>query len=94
MEELVIGSYVLSKAGHDAGKCYVIFDIDGEYVYLVDGKIRTTDRPKKKNKKHIRPLGMCDTGLSLKIRNGSIRNEDIKKAIKMLPVVNSSKEVK
>jgi ribosomal protein L14E/L6E/L27E len=94
MEELVIGSYVLSKAGHDTGKCYVIINIDGEYVYLADGKIRTLDRPKKKKKKHVRSLGMCGEDLSIIIRNGSVRNEDIKRAVKMVPVVYSSKEVK
>lgn len=94
MEELVIGGYVLSNAGHDLGKCYVIIDIDGEYVYLVDGKIRTLDRPKKKKKKHVRTLGICDEYMALRIRDGSIRVEEIKRAIRRLPVVNSSKEVK
>lgn len=47
------GMLARSKAGHDKKKIYVIFREDDEYVYLVDGKIRTTDKPKKKNKKHI-----------------------------------------
>ncbi len=42
-----------SKAGHDAGRIYVITGADDAYVYLVDGKARTLDRPKKKKKRHV-----------------------------------------
>ncbi len=42
-----------SKAGHDRRQIYVIIGEDDEYVYLADGRNRTVDRPKKKNRKHI-----------------------------------------
>lgn len=48
-----IGMLAKSKAGHDKDKVYVIIDADDAYVYLVDGKIRTLDKPKKKKRKHI-----------------------------------------
>ena len=47
------GMFATSKAGHDKGNVYFIIREDEEYVYLVDGKIRTLDKPKRKNKKHI-----------------------------------------
>ena len=31
--------------------------VDNNYVYLVDGRIRTLDKPKKKKKKHIQIIG-------------------------------------
>ena len=43
----------MSKAGHDKGALYVIIREEGEYVYVADGRIRTSDRPKKKNRKHV-----------------------------------------
>ena len=46
----MVGMLAKSKAGHDKENIYVIFQEDDAYVYLVDGKIRTTDKPKKKNK--------------------------------------------
>lgn len=49
----MIGMLAVSRAGHDKETTYVIIDQEGEYVYLADGCIRTVDRPKKKNKKHI-----------------------------------------
>ena len=48
MDKFEAGMLAKSKAGHDTGKIYVIADTDDAYVYLVDGKIRTLDKPKKK----------------------------------------------
>ena len=47
MRDIRVGSFAEAIAGHDSGKWYVIFRIENEYVYLVDGRIRTLDRPKK-----------------------------------------------
>lgn len=52
MDRYETGMLVRSKAGHDEGKVYVIIGVEGEYVYLADGKRKTIDRPKKKRKKH------------------------------------------
>ena len=49
----MVGLLAMSKAGHDKGALYVIIREEGEYVYLADGRIRTSDRPKKKNRKHV-----------------------------------------
>lgn len=53
MEENIVGMLATSKAGHDKDSVYVIIREDGEYIYVADGHSRTTDRPKRKNKKHI-----------------------------------------
>ncbi len=47
------GMLARSAAGHDKGNLYVIIAADDAYVYLVDGKLRTLDKPKKKKQKHI-----------------------------------------
>lgn len=92
MKEFEIGCFVQSMAGHDSGKCYVIYQIDQEYIYLVDGKIRTLDRPKRKKKKHVVMLASPDPTLAYQIINGKVKDEEIKRALKLLQVVNSSKE--
>lgn len=53
MEEYRIGMMAKSLAGHDKGKIYLVLDADESYVYLVDGKYRTLDHPKRKKKKHV-----------------------------------------
>ncbi|MET3616828.1 ribosomal protein L14E/L6E/L27E [Peptoniphilus olsenii] len=48
------GQIVRSKKGRDEGKVFVITEvIDENYLYLVDGKLRKLDRPKKKKVKHV-----------------------------------------
>ena len=91
MNESVIGGIAAVLAGHDFGKPYVIYREDSEYVYLVDGKIRTLDRPKKKKKKHVRMLTGADRELADKICNNSIRNEEIKRAIKCCKCLKRNK---
>lgn len=51
--EIKAGSVVLSLAGHDKGRAMVVTRIDGEAVFVADGKERRLDKPKKKNKKHV-----------------------------------------
>ncbi len=53
MEESMVGMLATSKAGHDKDSVYVILREEGEYVYIADGVGRTTEKPKRKNKKHI-----------------------------------------
>lgn len=57
MNEDRIGMLARAKAGHDAGKIYVIMDVKDEYVYLSDGRIRKMANPKKKKSKHIQLIG-------------------------------------
>lgn len=81
--DYMIGRGAISTAGHDFGKCYVIYSIDDEYVYLVDGIARNIKNPKKKNKKHVDFIeGMVNLLPDINDNNIITRNEDIKRAIK------------
>lgn len=49
-----IGRIVLSKAGRDKGKYFVICDIiDEEFVYISNGDLRKLQQPKLKKLKHL-----------------------------------------
>ncbi len=52
MSRYKAGMLARSKAGHDAGRLYVIIELDDAYVYLADGRIRTVNNPKKKKIRH------------------------------------------
>ena len=72
-----------SIAGHDHNNIYVIIDADDEYVYLVDGKIRKVNNPKKKKLKHVQLIKRTDDTITGRINNNvALSNEDIKYAIK------------
>lgn len=53
MYEYKKGHLVISIAGHDKGRFYIINTLQGEYAFLVDGKYKTLEKPKKKKLKHI-----------------------------------------
>jgi len=84
MNEFCVGGFVVATAGHDIGKYYVINQIDGEYIYLVDGRIRTLDRPKKKKMMHTKALSESAQELADKVIQKSATNEEIKRTIKLL----------
>ena len=83
--------FAVSMAGHDKGQMYVIIEEENDMVYLVDGKSRKLENPKRKKLKHLQVVkSNLDNALVEKIRNKqTIYNEEIKLAIK----VRTNKEV-
>ncbi len=75
----MIGMLAVSRAGHDSNKTYVIIGEDGEYVYLADGRTRTVEKPKKKNRKHIQIIKKIQID---KLEEG-FKDLEIKRVIKM-----------
>lgn len=74
-EPLYEGEIVRSRAGRDRGRAFVVWKIlDEQYVLLVDGKLRTTERPKKKKRMHL--LKASETRMEL---NGNLSNADFRK---------------
>ncbi|MDR1800425.1 MAG: RNA-binding protein [Lachnospiraceae bacterium] len=75
--ELITGMAVYSRAGHDKNELYLIREINGEVLYLVNGDSRTNLNPKKKNKKHVQGINRC-----FDIRD--VNDVEIKKILKDL----------
>ena len=83
MKEYGIGMMAKSLAGHDKGKVYLVLDSDEVYVYLVDGKIRTLDRPKKKKKKHVQiDCHVTDWIMEILKQGKELQNSDVIRAIR------------
>lgn len=87
--EITTGVLVKSLAGHDKESFFFIIEEDGEYVYLVDGKIRTLDRPKKKKRKHVEAVLWEEDTPGAKLKRGeTITDEEIKRFIRCFNKVN------
>lgn len=53
-EEILIGQVVRSRAGRDKNRIFLVLEVvDSENVLIVDGDLRTLDKPKKKKIKHL-----------------------------------------
>lgn len=84
MNHLSIGQIVISKSGRDKNRMFIIMDIQGEYVYLVDGQLRKLEKPKKKKTKHIQQTKYVDKTLQYKlIEYQKIQNAEIRKTIQL-----------
>ena len=75
----MIGFLAYSLAGHDKGEIYLIIEETKDYVYVADGKVRTLDKPKKKNKKHVQIIKKNNRRIEI----SSVTNEEIKHLIKL-----------
>ena len=53
-KEIAVGQVVMSKAGRDKGRIFLVHEIiDREYVFIIDGDLRKLDNPKRKKIKHL-----------------------------------------
>lgn len=74
-EPLHEGEIVRSRAGRDRGRAFVVLKLlDEDYVLLVDGRLRTLERPKKKKRRHL--LKASETRMELK---DNLLNADFRK---------------
>lgn len=83
MDTEMTGMLASSKAGHDKNEVYVIIKEETEYVYLSDGRSKTLEKPKKKNKKHIQIIKVSSwPDFGERIRAGLADDIEIRKALK------------
>lgn len=81
MSNIVAGMLAKSLAGHDKDNIYYIERVEGELVYLIDGSLRTLEKPKRKNRKHIQVIHNIEETVNF-IAENKANNEKIKKLIK------------
>ncbi len=73
------GDIVLSKAGRDKGKYFVILKtVDENFVYIADGDLRKVDNPKLKKCKHLENTGNTSERVCEKLKDGvRVTNPDL-----------------
>lgn len=79
-----MGRLALSTAGRDKGRIFMILDIiDKQYVYIVDGDLRTKESPKKKKLKHLKLYPEVLSGIAEKLKEGKkVFDAEIRSAIR------------
>lgn len=53
--EYSVGQIVKAKAGRDKDSFFIIKELDGRFAYIVNGKRRRIENPKKKKLIHLAP---------------------------------------
>lgn len=64
------GRVVLSRAGRDAGRRFVVLSADDAFAYIADGDLRKVEAPKKKKHRHLRATPDYDEGIATAMRDG------------------------
>lgn len=79
------GQIVLSKFGRDSGRFMIVVASDQSGVYVVDGKERPLERPKRKNPKHLDATNHC-------LSEGSFAtNKAVRRILRELLQMNSER---
>ncbi len=79
------GQVVKSLAGRDKGKLYLIIGfVEGDRVFLADGRCRTVNNPKKKNLKHLQPYRCVIPEIKERIRQGNLNDNMVRNILNNL----------
>lgn len=79
------GRVVVSTAGRDKDRYFVVLSVDGNYCFLADGKSRKVDMPKAKKIKHLRVTEFFLEEIADRIaKNQTVTNSFVRKEISRL----------
>ncbi len=79
---LTRGNVVRSAAGHDKGDLFLILREEGDFVWLVDGRCRKIETPKKKRRKHVVSAGVWTHPVIGRLQDGEpVLDSEIRKAL-------------
>lgn len=90
MKEIRIGQVVESTCGRDAGKFFIVIALEEkDFVLIADGKVHKIQKPKHKNKKHLRKMPAVSENMSLIDYNDlQSQNAFLRKELKRLGYSN------
>lgn len=77
-----IGDIVLSRAGRDSDRHYIVVSAEENFVFICDGDLHKTDKPKKKKIKHVKNVGASSEYIAEKLAEGAkVTNTELRRAI-------------
>jgi len=78
-----LGQIVVSRAGRDTGKRFVVVNlVDSLFVEISDGDLRRLEKPKKKKIKHLNITDDRIETIEKKLKSDSkVTNAEIRKAL-------------
>ena len=88
------GDVVRSAAGHDRGEYFLVLREEGDFLWLVDGKGRKLETPKKKRRKHVVSAGVWTHPVTGRLREGGpVLDSEIRRALAAFRTGCETKEV-
>ena len=91
LPDFIISDVVVSTAGRDKDLCFYVIQEEQNYLYLVNGKDRPLDKPKRKKRKHVQKVLRSETRVAVKLRNGDkVLNGELRRDLAFLARENAS----
>ena len=79
-DTIMISDVVISTAGRDRGQWFYVIKEEPVFLYLVNGKDRTLDKPKRKKRKHIQKVLRSETRVAEKLKQGDkVLNSELRR---------------
>ena len=89
-----VGDVVRSAAGHDRGELFLVLREEGDFLWLVDGKGRKLETPKKKRRKHVVSAGVWTHPVTGRLKEGeAVLDSEIRRALAAFRTGCETKEV-
>jgi ribosomal protein L14E/L6E/L27E len=89
-----IADVVISLNGRDKGKRFIVYSKEDNYYYLIDGKGRKLEKPKKKKDKHIKPEGIISDNMAQKLINGDkITNKEVRRVLAEYAAISEKEDM-
>ena len=83
--DITVSDVVVSRAGRDQGKWFYVVDADDTYLFLVNGKDRPLDKPKRKKRKHVEKVLRSETRVAAKLKSGDkVLNGELRRDLSFL----------
>ena len=83
--EIKPGLAVFSQKGRDKGRPFVVlFEMDADFVAICDGRTHPPEKPKKKRRKHLKPIGREFPELVALFKQNRLTRGDLNKALEPL----------
>ena len=80
--EFNVGDIVLSKAGRDSGRYYIVMECADNFAFICDGDLHKTDKPKKKKLKHLEQGGKKSEYIADKLACGAkVTNAELRREV-------------
>ena len=80
-----VADVVVSKAGRDQGQWFYVIGMDEKFLFLVNGKDRTLEKPKRKKRKHVEKVLRSETRVAAKLRSGDkVLNSELRRDLAFL----------
>ena len=83
--DIIISDVVVSTAGRDQGQLFYVIGTDEMFLFLVNGKDRTLDKPKRKKRRHVQKVLRSETRVAVKLKNGGkVLNGELRRDLALL----------